>query len=206
MRRCHPHKAMPACQLSNDGKHSSPRYILAKSVKRTSSADHADAEKDHKADVNVGNARESPKTQGQCRGWPGPVPYVQWGPGAAGAAGLWGCHGTVSTCKTRPVGRTSAVCVLLQSPRVSYFSLKESVWPPHRRDTDQSLLNATRSRPLQNAETAGQSAAPRAWAVPSATLFRPANRTALTPPKNPGPRGNAREVTKALKCPQKDGV
>lgn len=34
-------------------------------------------------------------------GQPGLNSYVLWDPGEVGAAELWGCHDTVSTCKTR---------------------------------------------------------------------------------------------------------
>lgn len=55
-----------------------------------------------KTEVKVATAQESRKMHERCRARPGPVPYVQWAPEAAGAAGPWGCRGTVSTCKTRP--------------------------------------------------------------------------------------------------------
>lgn len=49
-----------------------------------------------KAEAKVGAAQEAGRREQL-----GPVPYVRLGPEAAGAAGPWGCHGTVSACKTR---------------------------------------------------------------------------------------------------------
>lgn len=129
---------------------------------------------------------------GWRRGRPGAVSYVRWGPAAAGAAGLEGCHGTASACKTRLGGHPSAWAPW--SANASPSSAKESAG-----HAPSQLLNSVTTSAEIDRWGASAPHTPSAFGLaPLACL-----RHVLTQPENPGPRGLNLDT---LKCSKKDNV